>query len=192
MRREAFETATRIARCSDRRPRALHTAGCRLGLGGDRADQRGALYATRVSEGAPQVVYSASLEEVKNEAQRSLKVNINTADVGGLDELPEVGPATAENIIEYRRTNEMFSEGLRPFIQGVGKSRGPRLLVGLRLFCYLAEGAIARRDEQVGDRVGHAGARPDHQRSAPLLLVSSSQDSPACRPIAGADRTYVP
>jgi competence ComEA-like helix-hairpin-helix protein len=60
------------------------------------------------SERAPQVVYSASLEEVEDEAQGSLKVNINTADTDELDELPEVGPATAESIIEYRRTNGMF------------------------------------------------------------------------------------
>ncbi len=68
----------------------------------------GALYSSRVSERAPQVVYSASLEEVEDEAQGSLIVNINTADVDELDELPEVGPATAETIIEYRRTNGMF------------------------------------------------------------------------------------
>jgi competence ComEA-like helix-hairpin-helix protein len=37
-----------------------------------------------------------------------LKVDINTADVEELDELPEVGPATAETIVEYRRTNGMF------------------------------------------------------------------------------------
>ncbi len=68
----------------------------------------GALYASRVSERAPQVVYSASLEEVEDEARGSLKININTADVDELDELPEVGPATAESIIEYRRTNGLF------------------------------------------------------------------------------------
>ena len=68
----------------------------------------GALYASRVSERAPQVVYSASLEEVEEESQGSLRININTADVDELDELPEVGPATAETIIEYRQTNGMF------------------------------------------------------------------------------------
>ncbi len=68
----------------------------------------GALYASRVSERAPQVVYSASLEEVEDDAQDSLQININTADVDELDELPEVGPATAESIIEYRRINGLF------------------------------------------------------------------------------------
>jgi competence protein ComEA len=37
-----------------------------------------------------------------------LQININTADVDELDELPQVGPATAESIIEYRRTNGLF------------------------------------------------------------------------------------
>ena len=68
----------------------------------------GALYAARVSESAPRVVYSASLEEVEDEAEGSLEININTADVDELDELPQVGPATAESIVEYRRTNGMF------------------------------------------------------------------------------------
>ena len=53
-------------------------------------------------------INSASLDEVENEPRGSLKININTAGVDDLDELPEVGPATAETIIEYRRTDGMF------------------------------------------------------------------------------------
>jgi competence protein ComEA len=108
---EAFETATRRSNASQGypigvlaryRPQVAVSALVVMVLIG------GALYTARVSERAPQVVYSASLEEVENEAQGSLKVNINTADVDELDELPEVGPATAESIMEYRRTNGMF------------------------------------------------------------------------------------
>jgi competence protein ComEA len=111
MGREAFETATRRKGASQGsatgalvryRPQIAVSVLVVIVLTG------GALYAARVSERAPQVVYSASLEEVEDEAQGSLKVNINTADVDELDELPEVGPATAESIIEYRRTNGMF------------------------------------------------------------------------------------
>jgi competence protein ComEA len=69
----------------------------------------GALYTARLSEGAPKVVYSASLEEIQDESQDSLKVDINTADIEELDELPEVGPSTAESIIQYRQTNGQFS-----------------------------------------------------------------------------------
>jgi competence protein ComEA len=68
----------------------------------------GALYASRITERAPKVVYSASLEEVAAESEDSLTVNINTADVEELEGLPEVGPATAEAIIEYRRANGLF------------------------------------------------------------------------------------
>jgi competence protein ComEA len=109
MRREAFETAPRRASqgsptgaLARYRPQVAVSVLVLIVLTG------GALYAARVSERAPQVVYSASLEEVEDEAQGSLKVNINTADVDELDELPEVGPATAETIIDYRRTNGMF------------------------------------------------------------------------------------
>ena len=69
----------------------------------------GAVYSSRVSESAPKVVYTASLAEVAAESQDSLKVDINSADVEELDELPEVGPATAEAIIEYRRANGSFT-----------------------------------------------------------------------------------
>ncbi len=68
----------------------------------------GAFYAARASEKAPKVVYSASLEEVASEADQPLKVNINTADIDELDELPQVGPSTAQKIVDYRRANGMF------------------------------------------------------------------------------------
>jgi competence protein ComEA len=108
---EAFETATRQGNASKGsasgalaryRPQIAVSALVVIVLIG------GAFYASRVSERAPQVVYSASLEEVETEARDSLQVNINTADAEELDELPEVGPATAESIIEYRRVNGAF------------------------------------------------------------------------------------
>jgi competence protein ComEA len=69
----------------------------------------GAFYMARLSEGTPRVVYTASLEEIEDESQDSLRVDINTADVQELDELPEVGPSTAQSIVEYRQTNGQFS-----------------------------------------------------------------------------------
>jgi competence protein ComEA len=48
----------------------------------------GALYTARLSEGAPRVVYTASLEAIEDESQNSLRVDINTADIEELDELP--------------------------------------------------------------------------------------------------------
>ena len=68
----------------------------------------GALYTARLSEGTPRVVFTASLEEIEDESQDPLKVDINTADVEQLDELPEVGPSTAQSIIDYRQTNGEF------------------------------------------------------------------------------------
>jgi competence protein ComEA len=68
----------------------------------------GAFYASRASEQAPRVVYSASLEEVAAEVNQPLLVNINTADVEELDELPGVGPSTAQKIVDYRQANGMF------------------------------------------------------------------------------------
>jgi len=68
----------------------------------------GAFYNARLSESVPRVVYSASLEEVMREAQAPLLVNVNTADVEELDELPQVGPSTAEEIIAHREANGPF------------------------------------------------------------------------------------
>ena len=111
MRREAFETAARRGGASEGslagalaryRPQIMVSVLVVIVLSG------GALYASRVSERVPKVVYSASLEEVATETEDSLRVNINTAEVEELDELPEVGPATAEEIIEYRGANGLF------------------------------------------------------------------------------------
>jgi competence protein ComEA len=68
----------------------------------------GAFYSARLSEGALAVVYSASLEEVAEESAEPLRVDLNTADEEELQDLPGVGPATAEDIISYRRTNGLF------------------------------------------------------------------------------------
>ncbi|CAN5891252.1 hypothetical protein BH23ACT11_BH23ACT11_15110 [soil metagenome] len=68
----------------------------------------GAFYAARGSENSPKVVYSASLEEVANDANESLLINVNTAAAEELDELPEVGPSTAEEIVNHRQANGMF------------------------------------------------------------------------------------
>ena len=68
----------------------------------------GAYYSSRASESAPRVVYSMSLEEARVEAQTPLLVDLNTADAEELDELPGVGPSTAEAIMEHRRINGSF------------------------------------------------------------------------------------
>ncbi len=111
MKREAFQTATRRTEASEStlagaleryRPQIVVSVLVVVVLTG------GALYASRVSERAPKVVYSASLEEVALESEDPLVVNVNTADAEELDGLPEVGPATAEAIVEYRRAEGLF------------------------------------------------------------------------------------
>ncbi len=68
----------------------------------------GAYYSSRASEATPRVVYSTSLDEAVAEAQSPLVVNVNTAEVADLEELPEVGPSTAQGIVEYRKANGSF------------------------------------------------------------------------------------
>lgn len=68
----------------------------------------GAFYSAWLSEGTPEVVYSASLDEVAEESGEPLRIDLNTADEEELDDLPGVGPATAEEIVGYRRTHGLF------------------------------------------------------------------------------------
>ncbi len=67
-----------------------------------------AYYSSHASDSAPRTVYSTSLDEAKLEAQTPLLVNLNTADAKELDELPGVGPSTAQKIIEHRRHRGNF------------------------------------------------------------------------------------
>ena len=81
----------------------------------------GAFYAARVSDNSPKVVYSASLEEVAAEANEPLLININTADIEELDELPEVGPSTAQEIVDHRQANGLFrTVGDLEAVSGIG------------------------------------------------------------------------
>jgi competence protein ComEA len=111
VRDELFETATRGAGATRKLPSGT------FGRYGPRVVVAtmvvvvlvgGAFYTARLSEGTPTVVYTASLEKVEDESQGSLRVDINTADVEELDELPEVGPSTAQSIIDYRQNNGEF------------------------------------------------------------------------------------
>ncbi len=88
MRNDAFETATRGPGARQRpqtgafaryRPQVIVSMLVMIVLAG------GALYTARLSEGAPRVVYTASLEEIEDESQDPLRVDINTADVDELD-----------------------------------------------------------------------------------------------------------
>ena len=59
-----------------------------------------------------------------NAVSISEKININTADVSKLDELPGVGEAIAKKIIEYREYNGNFSsiEEIKN-VSGIGESK---------------------------------------------------------------------
>ena len=71
-----------------------------------------------------------SLEEARVEAPTPLLVDLNTADVEELDELPGVGPSSAEAIMEYRRINGSFDtvEELSSFLLCIKRSRTPDTL----------------------------------------------------------------
>ncbi len=90
-----------------------------------------AYYSSHASESAPKTVYSTSLDEAKREAQTPLLVNVNTADAKELDELPEIGPSTAQKIVEHRRHRGNFKsvDDLED-VPGIG----PKKLEKIKLF----------------------------------------------------------
>ena len=60
----------------------------------------------------------------KKETVRNVMININTADVKGLQELPGIGESTANKIVEYRKTNGKFKtiEDIKN-VKGIGESK---------------------------------------------------------------------
>ena len=94
----------------------------------------GAYYSSRTSEATPRVVYSTALDEAVAEAQSPLLVNVNTAEAADLEELPEVGPSTAQGIVEYRKSNGSFrSLDELEEVPGIG----PKTLEKIKLFASL-------------------------------------------------------
>ena len=91
-----------------RRLCALQAAGTGVYAGRGRAVRWRVLHGAALGRGAEGRLYGI-VGEIEDESQDSLRVDINTADVEELDELPEVGPSTAQSIVEYRETNGQFS-----------------------------------------------------------------------------------
>lgn len=94
----------------------------------------GAFYSSCSSEGSPRTVYSVSLEEIAAEAQAPAVIRVNTASSDELEELPGVGPATAEAIIEHRQARGAFRafEELEE-VPGIG----PKTIENIRPFADL-------------------------------------------------------
>lgn len=68
--------------------------------------------------------YIISSNTKTNENSNGQKVNINSADESKLDELPGVGPSTAQKIIQYRKENGEFKsiDELKN-VSGIGEAK---------------------------------------------------------------------
>ena len=79
-----------------------------------------------------QPVYSASTSTAKNSSQVTSQIsgtiNINSADVDALTQLPGIGKKTAQKIVDYRNKNGKFSspEALMN-VKGIGQKKYDKL-----------------------------------------------------------------
>ena len=75
-------------------------------------------------------VHAVSLEEL----ERVERINVNTASASELDELPGIGPALAEAIIEYREAHGPFENAEELMeVYGIGEVKLEGMLPFLRL-----------------------------------------------------------
>lgn len=70
------------------------------------------------------------------EPTSSFPININTAGVSDLDQLPGIGPSLAQSIIAYRDANGLF-ESLEDLLQVPGI--GPRTFEAIKPFITLGD-----------------------------------------------------
>ncbi len=73
-------------------------------------------------EAGDDIIVEDETSSVKS--KENIKVNINTADQAELEQIPGVGEATAQKIIEYRKTNGKFKniEDIKN-VSGIGDSK---------------------------------------------------------------------
>jgi len=63
-----------------------------------------------------------------NQNMAAAPVNINTADLGALEALPEIGPALAQRIIDYRQLNGPFETKEQIMqVKGIGEATYDRI-----------------------------------------------------------------
>ena len=78
----------------------------------DDADVETINRAEEVQDGQKIIIYaegSESDKQISGGGEQDGKININRADSDQLQEIPGVGPATAQKIIEYRQSSGNFS-----------------------------------------------------------------------------------
>jgi competence protein ComEA len=82
-------------------------------------------YRTYFARPKLQVIHSS---DYKKTVESRSAVNINTADVSGLETLPGIGPKLAKEIAEYRTGHGLFllKEDLRK-VKGIGQDKFDRI-----------------------------------------------------------------
>lgn len=76
----------------------------------------------------PAIVTAASTTKASQETRISSKININSADLDSLSQLPGIGKKTAQAIINYRKTNGKFKTPADLLnVKGIGQKKFDKL-----------------------------------------------------------------
>src|SRR5882762_6786084 len=121
------------------------------------------------------LIFSASADAGKKKP-RAKPVALNTATSGELQQVPGIGPATAEKILQMRKSYGSFKsvDDLRA-VRGIG----PKRIEKMRKYLTVGKPAAPKKAAQTTPCVNCAKPKPPPAKAVPPKTTSSTSTVPA-------------